>query len=183
MLGEIFVPFLVVGLAELGDKTQISVLLLASKTKQHLALLFGVMLAFLIVDGIAVLTGNWITAFVPIHYLKFASSIFFIIMGIIILCGKQEQTSSIPILQKPFYAGFMLIFLSEWGDKTQLSSVVLSLKYPLFSVLIGVMLALFILSLSAVYLGKFIVSKLSENMITKLAGTVFIILGIAALFI
>ncbi len=54
MLQEVLASFLVVGLAELGDKTQISVFLLASQTKRYVELFVGVMLAFLVVDGVAV---------------------------------------------------------------------------------------------------------------------------------
>lgn len=41
MIQEILIPFLAVGLAELGDKTQLAVLSLASKTKKHWELLLG----------------------------------------------------------------------------------------------------------------------------------------------
>ena len=65
MLQDILIPLIVVGLAELGDKTQLSTLLLASKTERHLHLFLGTILAFLIVDGIAILAGEWITHIAP----------------------------------------------------------------------------------------------------------------------
>ena len=55
MVPDILIPLIVVGLAELGDKTQLSTLLLASKTDKHIRLFLGTILAFLIVDGIAIL--------------------------------------------------------------------------------------------------------------------------------
>jgi len=60
MIADALIPLIVIGLAEFGDKTQLSILLLSSKTKKHLHLLLGVMLAFLIVAGAAVLIGSWI---------------------------------------------------------------------------------------------------------------------------
>ncbi len=65
MVPDILIPLIVVGLAELGDKTQLSTLLLASKTDKHMHLLLGIILAFLIVDGIAILAGEWITDIAP----------------------------------------------------------------------------------------------------------------------
>ena len=56
---DILIPLIVVGLAELGDKTQPTLLLSASKTEKHLHLFLGAMLAFLIVDGTAILAGDW----------------------------------------------------------------------------------------------------------------------------
>jgi len=82
----------VVGLAELGDKTQLSVFLLSSKTKEHLNLLLGVMLAFLVVDGIAILAGDWITNIIPASLIKILSGVIFIIFGVLILRSKKRRT-------------------------------------------------------------------------------------------
>ena len=75
MLPGLLLPLVAVGLAEPGDKTQLSILLLSSRTKNHLQLLMGVMLAFLIVDGTAILIGSFVISVVPIVFLKIVSSI------------------------------------------------------------------------------------------------------------
>ena len=85
MLQDMWIPLIAVGLAELGDKTQLSILLLSLKMEKRLYLLFGVILAFLIVDGIAILAGDWITNIVPISSVKILSGAIFIIFGILIL--------------------------------------------------------------------------------------------------
>jgi len=66
MIADILTALIAVGLAELGDKTQLSILLLSSKTKKHMHLLLGVILAFLTVDGAASLFGSWIMGLIPI---------------------------------------------------------------------------------------------------------------------
>ena len=58
---------LAVGLAEMGDKTQLSILLLSSRTREYFRLLLGVMLAFLLADGFAILVGSWVTNVIPVH--------------------------------------------------------------------------------------------------------------------
>ena len=55
MLQDFLIPLLVIGLGELGDKTNIAVFLLASKIKNPMHLFVGSMVAFLIVDGVAIL--------------------------------------------------------------------------------------------------------------------------------
>ena len=85
MVPDILIPLIVVGLAELGDKTQLSTLLLASKTEKHLHLFLGVILAFLMVDGIAILAGEWITHVVPRDLIKILSGVVFIILGLLTL--------------------------------------------------------------------------------------------------
>lgn len=46
-----------------------------------------------------------------------------------------------------FISGFSMIFLSEWGDKTQIASALFATEYDPHMVLTGVMMALFLLSL------------------------------------
>jgi len=73
MLQDLLVPLIAVGLAELGDKTQLSVLLLSSKTKKHTHLLLGVMLAFFLVDGAAILAGSLISGALPLDTIRLVS--------------------------------------------------------------------------------------------------------------
>jgi putative Ca2+/H+ antiporter (TMEM165/GDT1 family) len=179
MLEDILVPLIIVGLAEFGDKTQLSVLLLSSKTEKHLHLLFGAILAFLIVDGTAILVGEWITNIVPINLVKMLSGVIFIIFGILILRSDKGENKIKCYSKNQFYSGFTLIFLSEWGDKTQIASGLFATKYNGLLVLIGVMIALTLLSIMAIYLGKVISSKIERKRITKIAGILFILLGIS----
>ena len=179
MLEDILIPLAVVGLAELGDKTQLSVLLLSSRTQKHLHLLLGVMLAFLVVDGIAILAGQWITTVLPSGLIKILSGAIFIIFGILILRNKEEEIKSKYYSKGPFYSGFALIFLAEWGDKTQIASGLFATQYNGLMVLIGVMTALFLLSVVAIYLGKFVSSRIEEKTITKIAGILFILIGMS----
>ena len=81
MIADVLLPLIAVGLAELGDKTQLSILLLSSKTTKHLQLLLGVFLAFLAVDGVAVLVGSWVTDIVPINVLRIIAGSVFVIFG------------------------------------------------------------------------------------------------------
>lgn len=179
MLEDILIPLILVGLAEFGDKTQLSILLLSSKTKKHLQLLVGIMLAFLVVDGIAILAGEWITNILPTSLIKISCCVIFIIFGLLILITKKEEIKSKYCPKGPFYSGFVLIFLAEWGDKTQIASALFATKYNGLMVLTGVMTALTLLSIMAIYLGKFISSKIKEECITKIAGILFIIIGIS----
>ena len=163
--------------AELGDKTQISILLLSSKTKKHLQLLIGAILAFAIVDGVAILAGSWITTVIPIDYLKIISAIVFIIIGIFMLIsrdGEEKETKQ----RNPFFAAFLLIMLTEWGDKTQIAAAIFATQYNELFVFIGTLTALTILSLIAIFFGKIISKRVNKKIVNKIAGIVFIILGI-----
>ncbi len=179
---DLIVPFLAVALAELGDKSQILVFLLASRTKKHLQLLIGVMLGFLVVDGFALLVGSWVVQVVPDFWLQVVSGLVFIVLGILMLYAKHDDEESVPTLKNPLSSGFLLILIAEWGDKTQIASALFATEYDLLYVFIAVMGALFLLSVSALYLGKFIAHRIDKKITTRVAGVIFIIIGLLALF-
>jgi len=77
-----------------------------------------------------------------------------------------------------FLAGFILIMLTEWGDKTQIAAALFSTNYNPIMVLIGTILALSLLSIITIYFGKFISNRINEKHITKIGGITFIILGL-----
>ncbi len=181
-LNEILIPLVAVGLAEMGDKTQLSVLLLSSRTKDYLQLLSGVMLAFLLADGFAILVGSWVTSVVPVHLVKLISGAVFILFGIMILKGEDSEDNKGSLsTESAFVSGFSMIFLSEWGDKTQIASALFATEYNPGMVFIGVMAALLLLSIMAIWLGRFLSGRVDRKVITKVAGAVFLLIGLSFL--
>jgi putative Ca2+/H+ antiporter (TMEM165/GDT1 family) len=181
-LNDIAIPLLAVGLAEMGDKTQLSILLLSSRTQEYARLLLGVMLAFLIADGFAILVGSWVSQVIPLHLVKIVSGLVFILFGILILKGQGENGDGEGLSARgAFISGFSMIFLSEWGDKTQIASALFATEYDPHLVFIGVMVALFILTVMAIFLGKYLSSRIDRKVITKAAGAVFLLIGLSFL--
>jgi Ca2+/H+ antiporter, TMEM165/GDT1 family len=179
-LDEILIPLVAVGLAEMGDKTQLSILLLSSRTREYVQLLAGIMLAFLLADGFAILVGSWVTNVIPVHLVKLISGAVFVLFGILILKGNKDKDEESNLSPKnAFLSGFTMIFLSEWGDKTQIASALFATEYNPWMVFLGVMAALLILSIMAVYLGKFLAGKIDRRVITKVAGAVFLLIGLS----
>jgi putative Ca2+/H+ antiporter (TMEM165/GDT1 family) len=180
---EILIPLLAVGLAEMGDKTQLSILLLSSKTQEYFRLLLGVMLAFLLADGIAILLGSWVTSVIPVDLVKIVSGLVFILFGLLILKGDKDDDSEESNLSagRAFASGFTMIFLSEWGDKTQIASALFATEYDPIMVFIGVMIALLLLSVMAIFLGKFLSSRIDRRAITKVGGVLFLLIGLSFL--
>ena len=181
-LNEILIPLVAVGLAEMGDKTQLSILLLSSRTREYVQLLAGVMLAFLLADGFAILVGSWVTNVIPVHMVKLLSGAVFVLFGLMILKGDKEEDEESNLSPKnAFLSGFSMIFLSEWGDKSQFASALFATEYNPQMVFVGVMAALLILSIMAVYLGRFLAGKIDRRIITRVAGAVFLLIGFSFL--
>lgn len=183
IIEDLLIPLAAIAIAELGDKTQLSVLLLSSKTDKHFQLLAGVMLAFLIVDGVAIFAGSWITTLVPMIYLKIISGSIFILFGLLMLFNSKEEEEAKAKYKNVFLSGFLLIMLTEWGDKTQIAAALFAINFNPILVLIGTISALAVLSTIAVFFGKIISKKIDKKLITKVAAVIFVIMGIAVLII
>jgi len=181
MVLAFIIPLLTIGLAELGDKSQLCIFLISAKTTKHMKLFLGIMLAFLVVDGFAVILGSWISRLIPMGVLGVVSGFVFLFVGALLLLEKRMEDKCRVYLGNPFASGFALIFLSEWGDKTQIASGLFATQYnPLF-VLAGVMLALTILSLMAIFLGRFVSQRINKNLLGKIAGITFMMVGLSFL--
>lgn len=181
MIVDLLIPFLAIGLAELGDKTQLAVILLSSRTIDHLQLLIGIVLAFTIVDGVAILAGSLITYIIPITFLRIFSGFVFIIFGIIILKGSNGNLEQHLHFRRAFLSGFTLIFITEWGDKTQIAAALFASEYNTIMVFIGTLASLTLVSIAAIYLGKLISNKINRKIMTRIAGITFIIIGLSFL--
>ena len=179
MIADLLLPLVTVALAELGDKTQLSVLLLASRTKQHAELIAGVMMAFLVVDGAAVLIGSSVAELLPISILKPLSGVMFVVFGVLMLRQKDESAEEHLYSRRPLLSGFTMILLTEWGDKTQIAAGLYAVDYNPVMVLAGTMIALAINTVIAVYLGRFILTKIKKDMIHRIAGVAFILIGLS----
>ncbi len=82
---------------------------------------------------------------------------------------------------KVFSKVFILIFFSEIGDRSQVSTIYLTTSFDKLVVLLGVVFSSIILSILAVFGGKIISDKISEKNLTLIAGISFLLFGIGAL--
>ena len=73
--------------AELGDKTQLATLSMASKTDSPWPVFIGAALALTVVTGLGALFGQGICRLVPERVLRLVSSIAFVIMGVLTWFG------------------------------------------------------------------------------------------------
>ena len=115
------------------------------------------------------------------NYLKIISGIIFIVFGIIILINNKTKKPKYE-LKNPFLSGFIIISILEMGDKTQIASALFATIYNPLMVFLGVISALILLSVLAIFLGKFIVKKINQKTISYIAGILFIIMGIFCFF-
>jgi putative Ca2+/H+ antiporter (TMEM165/GDT1 family) len=84
---------------------------------------------------------------------------------------------------KVFFSSFGLILLAELGDKTQLAALTIAAESGKpWSVFVGASLALVLLTFLASLLGAGVAHVVPREIITKVAGAGFIIIGFLVFF-
>jgi putative Ca2+/H+ antiporter (TMEM165/GDT1 family) len=175
--------FLLIALAEIGDKSQLVCMTLAARHRPTPVIL-GAISAFAILNLLAVLFGAAVAAWLPEWLVILAVAILFGAFGISSLRYKEEDEDE-AIEEKPghnvFVTTFLLIFLAEFGDKTQIAVAGLSSTVAASAVWSGATLALAGTSILGVIAGRKLMQKLPLLWIHRISGGFFLLLAILAI--
>ncbi|MFH1722514.1 MAG: TMEM165/GDT1 family protein [Candidatus Altiarchaeota archaeon] len=177
--------FLVLGLAELGDKTQLAVLSLSTKHRP-VGVFIGVMLAFFLVDGLAILVGGTVSQLIGESVIAIFSGGLFIFVGLYMLFSNEGKEERKVVDKNKGFMGslstsFLLVSAMELGDKTQIAAALLATQYDPLGVLAGTLFALALLTAFTIIVGRKITEKIPTRKINTAAATIFILIGIGTL--
>jgi putative Ca2+/H+ antiporter (TMEM165/GDT1 family) len=170
--------------AELGDKTQLTAIALAARYRWTKAF-GGVASAFVVLNIAAVGVGRVLFDYVPLTWVRLASAAVFLLFGVLTFrddgSDDNDDEASKRVDRGPFLTSFILIFLAELGDKTQIVTATLSAQRDApVSVFMGSTLALWLVSLLGLLLGAQIRRRLSQRLVHRAAGVMFIVFGIVS---
>lgn len=182
-LTEALISFSSIAFAELGDKSMLAVFLLSTKIRNRLALFWGVMTAFLLTDGAAVFAGDLFARQIPPGWLQALSGLIFLGVGVFIFWDRESKEGSSPKSSRhpPFLSGFLTIFFTEWGDKTQILSALLGAKYPPWGVLLCLLSALTGVTFLSIYAGRYLSKRVESRWVQKISAALFILIGLSFL--
>lgn len=82
-----------------------------------------------------------------------------------------------------FLQALIMTFLAEWGDRSQITTIVLAASENLFGVIIGGTIGHGFCTGLAVIGGRFIAQRISPKTVTLIGGIVFLCFAISAFFI
>lgn len=88
MFKIISTTFWMVFIAELGDKTQLQTMLLATQAHSKLGVFIGASCALVFSALLGVIAGGYITKYIPPNYLQMGAGVAFIVIGVFTLFGK-----------------------------------------------------------------------------------------------
>jgi putative Ca2+/H+ antiporter (TMEM165/GDT1 family) len=167
-------------LAELGDKTQLVALLLATRFKAGVVLA-GIFVATLAVHALSVALGGATSHILPQGWIYLLSGLAFVGFGWWTWRGdtlEDEADYSNRRFNSPFIIVFITFFLAELGDKTMLSTVTLAASQDLFPVWLGSTLGMVLSDALAIWVGQILGKQLPERAIKIGAAVIFIGFGI-----
>ncbi|PAV80155.1 hypothetical protein WR25_19944 [Diploscapter pachys] len=99
--------------------------------------------------------------------------------------GKDSNSFSVifSFISRIFIEAFTLTFLAEWGDRSQLTTIILGARENIAGVISGGILGHAICTGIAVVGGKLVAARISVRTVTLIGGVVFLIFALSALFI
>lgn len=170
-------------LTELGDKTMLTALCLSAQYQRPYHILLATMLALTLTTIIAVVIGVILSAALPVDLIIYLSGTLFIGLGIYTLVKNDSDESDNCDNPGTLFGIFSLIFISELGDKSQITTLalVVQLVFPIM-VLVGAIFGFLIVNGVAVLLGDRLATKVPLKTVKRIAGIVFILFGVLIIF-
>lgn len=171
-----------VALAELGDKTQVVCMTLAARHRA-LPVLLGAVLAFMVLNLLAVVFGAAVAIWLPQWLVAAVVAVLFAIFGLHAL--REAGTEAVEVQERSgrsvLLSTFVLIFLAELGDKTQLAVAGLASTNAILPVWVGGTLALALTSALGVLAGQTLLRRLPMKLLHGVSGALFLLMaGLAA---
>jgi Ca2+/H+ antiporter, TMEM165/GDT1 family len=184
MLEALLVSSFAAAIAEIGDKSQLLVLLLAARYRRFWPLAAGIAVATLANLSLAGLLGAWLAQLLPGHVLRWLLAASFIAVALWTLRpdpadGEHRVRSS---ARSAFIAAAVAFFLAEMGDKTQIATILLAARFDaLPMVILGASLGTLAVNLPVLIFGTRYAHRLPLRYARWAAAGLFIALGIWAL--
>ncbi|MCZ2722036.1 TMEM165/GDT1 family protein [Marinomonas sp. 15G1-11] len=172
-----------VAIAEIGDKTQLLALFLATKYRNKTAIILGIFVATVLNHGISAWLGNSISQFMSEFWLSILVGISFILLGLWLLIPDEDEQPSARFLKwGAFSATTFLFFLAEIGDKTQVATVLLGAHFDdTLAVVIGSTIGMMLANVPVVFAGQWLIARINPTIMHKWACALFILIGIITL--
>jgi len=176
--------FSLIGLAEIGDKSQLVCIALAIRYRAT-PVLTGAIAAFAFLNLAAVLFGATVANWLPEHVITVTVGILFLMFGFHAFSSSHVAEENEIVDDKGghsiLFNTFLLITLAEFGDKTQIAVAGLASTADAVAVWLGATLALAVTSGIGVLAGRTILQRFPITLLHRLSGGLFILFGVSAL--
>ena len=190
-------------LAELGDKTFFMALILAARHRGR-DVFIGAFTALTAVTLLSLGLGYGLRELLPPTVVPWLAAMLFLGFGLKLLVDAQgmgadeadeeeqeaeqaineaERRRRISTTWAVIWEAFVLVFLAELGDRTQFTTIVLATApaFTFVGLLAGTLLGHALVTWLAVGAGKWIGGRISEKLLYRLSGGLFLVFGLFSL--
>jgi putative Ca2+/H+ antiporter (TMEM165/GDT1 family) len=173
--------FTLIALAEVGDKSQVVCMTLAARHR-HWPVILGAATAFLVLNTLAVLFGAGVAAWVPERVTAGLVAVLFGAFGIHALRRQDDESGDVAERSGNgiFLTTLLLIFVAEFGDKTQIAVAGLAGSFDPLPVWLGANVALVMVSALGVWAGRTVLQRLPLLWLHRVSGGVFLVFALLA---
>ncbi|MFT4045717.1 MAG: TMEM165/GDT1 family protein [Solimonas sp.] len=171
-------------LGEIGDKTMLLALVLATRFRRPLPVIAGILVATLLNHALAGLLGGWVRTVVPAGWLPWIVGGLFIAVGLWALVPDQidEEEAAPQGSGSAFLVTAIAFFLAEIGDKTQIATTLLAARFDsLPAVVAGTTTGMMLADVPVIFVGAALATKLPLRVIRIAAAGLFIVIGVTTL--
>ena len=171
-----------VALAEMGDKTQLLAMLLATRFRKPVPIILGIFVATIANHFLAALVGHSIAGVLTQPWFRYTVAGSFIAMALWTLVPDKIDEDA--PLEAPSKAGvcvttLVAFFLVEMGDKTQVATVALGAQFDnLLAVTAGTTCGMMLANVPAVLFGEALAKRVPMRALQIGAALLFLLLGL-----
>jgi putative Ca2+/H+ antiporter (TMEM165/GDT1 family) len=166
-----------VAIAEIGDKTNILAMILATRYRQPVPIILGILVATLANHALAATVGAAVAAWLGPQAMRWILGVLFLVMaGWCLIPDKEDEG---PKSIGAFLATAVAFFLVEMGDKTQLATMGLAARFhSVIIVTAGTTAGMLLANVPAVLFGDVIARRVSLKLVRTIAAVSFLVLGV-----
>jgi putative Ca2+/H+ antiporter (TMEM165/GDT1 family) len=171
---------LLVAIAEIGDKTQLLAIVLATRFRKPMPIILGILFATIANHALAALAGQLAADFLAGRWFRIAVAASFIVMGLwTLIPDKLDEDEAPQARGGAFLSTLVAFFLVEIGDKTQIATIALGARFEnLLAVTAGTTAGMMVANVPAVLLGNALVQRISLNAVRIVAALSFVGVGL-----
>ncbi len=177
----LFTSTAVVALAEIGDKTQLLAIVLATRFKKPLPIISGIFVATVANHFLAALVGAQAASILDGQWFRYLIAASFIVMAAWTLIPDKldDDPEPKPARFGAFVATTIAFFFVEMGDKTQIATVALGAQFNnIIAVTMGTTLGMMLANVPAVLLGNELLKHVPMNAVRWIAAGLFLVIGL-----